>query len=65
MTKKELLDLIWNKVADDKQQALKDSDHYANIGDFRDSKKCMGKYEALNQVRDFLYELYKNPETYR
>ena len=65
MTKKELLDLIWEKVADEQQQALKDSDHYANIGDFLDAKKCMIKYEALNQVRDFLHELYRNSEIYR
>ena len=65
MTKKKLLDLIWEKVADDKLQALQDWDKYANLGDYVDAKRYRGAYEALNSIRDFLYELYNNPEVYR
>ena len=65
MTKKELLDIVWEKVADAKQQALKDWDHYANMGDYLDAKQYKGAYTALNQVRDILYDLYKNSEVYR
>ena len=65
MTKKELLDLIWEKIASDKAQALKDWDRFANLGAYSDAKQYKGAYEALNKVRDLLYELYRNPDIYR
>ena len=65
MTKKELLDKIWEKVAEEKERHLNDCDHFANIGDFLDSKKSFASYKALNIIRDFLYELYRDPELYK
>ena len=65
MTKKQLLDLIWEKIASDKEQALKDWDKYALLGDYLDARKFKGAYEALNKIRDFVLDLYKNPDTYR
>lgn len=65
MTKKELLDKIWEKVAELKEASLKDWDHFANIGDYLDAKMYKGEYNALNRVRDFLYSLYKEIDLYK
>lgn len=65
MTKKDIVDKIWEFVADQKEQALKDWDHFANIGDYLDAKTYKGEYQAFNRVRDFLYKLYQNNDLYR
>lgn len=60
MTNKQLLDMLWNKFADLRNEAAKDWDHYTNIQDSVDAKVAKGKFLAYTAAKEIVFDLYRS-----
>jgi hypothetical protein len=60
MTSKQVLDMVYNKLMDDRVSIIKEWDKTIAEGKYDDAHVQSGKFQAINDIRSFIYNLYRS-----
>ncbi len=60
MTSRQVLDMVYNKLMDDRVSIIKEWDKMIAEGKYDDAHVESGKFQAVNEIRSFIYNLYRS-----
>ena len=60
MTSKQALDMVYNKLMDDRVSIVKEWDKMIAEGKYDDAHVQSGKFQAINEIRIFVNNLFRS-----